>query len=93
MNALMMKIAARNMLGLNLNHEDKPDDDDLRRESERRKSPLMRALKSYGGKSIFGGPGILHAHVQNLGAKERTRHMSDKEVDAAHRKAEAKRRS
>lgn len=92
MNALMMKIAARNMLGLNLNDDDAPDEDDLRREGERRKSPIKRALKSYGGKSLFLAPGILHAHVQNTGAKLRTRNMTDKQVDEAHEAARSKRK-
>jgi hypothetical protein len=93
MKALMMKIAARGWHGLNLDYDGDPDDDDIRREHERRKSPISRAARSFGGKAVLSTalgvgpfPGIIHAAAQNNGAKSRTRHMSDEELEAAHNK-------
>lgn len=92
-DALMMKMAARNGFGINTNYDDEPDSEDIRRERERRKSPVKRALKTHIGKSMIGGmilPGIggplghVHAHLQNKGAKMRTRHMSDHDLDDAY---------
>lgn len=94
-DALMMKMAYRNPYGLNPDYDDSPDSEDMRREIERRKSPIKRAVKTYLGKGaiagaalpIAGAPiGLIHAHLQNKGAKMRTRHMSDEELHDAYNK-------
>lgn len=92
MNAIMMKIAARGWHGLNMDVKDKPDADDIRREYERRKSPISRAVRSFGGKALLSTattgtpvPGLIHAAMQNDGARQRTSHMGDEELEAAHK--------
>jgi hypothetical protein len=92
MKALMMKIAARGWHGFNVDDNGEPDADDIRREYERRRSPISRAVRSFGGKGLLSTaltatpfPGFIHAAAQNNGAKSRTRHMSDEELEAAHK--------
>jgi hypothetical protein len=49
-------------------------------------------VRSFGGKGLLSTaltatpfPGFIHAAAQNNGARARTRHMSDEELEAAHK--------